>query len=259
MDIARRVFIGVPSDKYLNESEKEIKWGIVEKIEQIGYLAEMFGSVRLKPGLSTGRPWHIREVDRVARRCIGGVLIGLPRWRWPAEINVQSFPTEYNHYECAVLYTLGIPILVLMQDNIAEHCVFYRGSGHLITQFPENAGLKWLETADFTGAFGIWMKNLEKRRDVFLGYSSASIGLAANIKNILEHKFHATVLDWGSDFTAGPTILESITEAASRCSGGIFLFTRDEKMEGEENIAAPRDNVILRQDILLMLKVPIVY
>ena len=54
--------------------------------------------------------------------------------------------------------------------------------------------------------------------------------------------YDATVLDW-QDFGPG-TILEQIEAAASRCSAGVFLFTNTDKLAGEEDKAAPRDNVV---------------
>lgn len=42
------------------------------------------------------------------------------------------------------------------------------------------------------------------------------------------------------------TILTRIEDAAARCSGGIFLFTKDDKLEPDDGKlqAAPRDNVV---------------
>jgi predicted nucleotide-binding protein len=79
------------------------------------------------------------------------------------------------------------------------------------------------------------------RKDIFLGYSSEAEGTARNIARLLS-SYDATVLDW-QDFGPG-TILEQIEAAASRCSAGVFLFTNSDKLEGQEDKAAPRDNVV---------------
>jgi predicted nucleotide-binding protein len=45
------------------------------------------------------------------------------------------------------------------------------------------------------------------------------------------------------DFLAGPTIYEQIEAAARVCACGLFLFTKDDPLEGKAG-AAPRDNVV---------------
>ena len=141
-------------------------------------------------------------------------------------------------------HTLGIPMLVLAQQGVADRGIFNYGAGHFITTIPVDANRSWIESQAFEGCFNGWIRRLSERKDIFLGYSSTSKGVANNIKNLLEYKFQTSVLDWASDLAAGPTILQRISEAAALCSSGIFLFTRDDKLEGTNDIAAPRDNVI---------------
>ena len=52
------------------------------------------------------------------------------------------------------------------------------------------------------------------------------------------------MLDWTKGFKAGESILDQIETASSNCSSGIFLFTKDDTLEGGDDAAAPRDNVI---------------
>src|SRR5262249_42163071 len=59
----------------------------------------------------------------------------------------------------------------------------------------------------------------------------------------------ATVLDWKSDFVGGATILEQVENAARQTTGGVFLFTRDDKLKGKGGPAAPRDNVIFEAGV----------
>lgn len=51
------------------------------------------------------------------------------------------------------------------------------------------------------------------------------------------------VLDW-REFALAGSILERIREAAHRCTGAVFLFTKDDRLKKGEQVA-PRDNVIL--------------
>jgi predicted nucleotide-binding protein len=78
---------------------------------------------------------------------------------------------------------------------------------------------------------------------VFLAYSSASAVTAAQIKALVENS-GASVLDWKSDFVAGPTILSSIKDAADTCSCGIFVFGEDDSIASGDHLMAPRDNVV---------------
>ena len=99
----------------------------------------------------------------------------------------------------------------------------------------------WLDSPTFHHALQGWKHALDQHRDVFLGYSGTSVGLAKNLKQYLLLNLGATVLDWKPDFVAGSTILEQIQEMAGRCSGGIFLFTKDDQLAGEGEQVAPRD------------------
>ena len=170
------------------------------------------------------------------------MIIGLPRWAVMLGPQEARFASEYNHYEGAVVHTLGLPMLVLADEAIGDRGIFSRAGGPYIIPVPSDTDLNWLTTPDFTAPFSHWVSDLSKRRDVFLGYCSSSRG--SDLKRFLQMDLGATVLDWQLDFAPGRTILEEITEAASRCSGGVFLFTRDDELVGPMNQAAPRDNVV---------------
>jgi hypothetical protein len=79
MPFPRRVFVSTPEDKPLTEGHKALKWGIINKIEEAGYKAEIFD--RLRPGNSMAgeMPWSLSRLHTVVSHCIGAVIIGLPR------------------------------------------------------------------------------------------------------------------------------------------------------------------------------------
>ena len=57
------------------------------------------------------------------------------------------------------------------------------------------------------------------------------------------------------DFGAGETILNRIGEAAENCQTGLFLFSKDDKLEGSaEKVAAPRDNVVFEAGFFIQAK-----
>jgi hypothetical protein len=155
-------------------------------------------------------------------------------------------PTEYCHYEAAIARTLGLPLLILAQDNLMRRVVFDMQFGPYIGVFPEGADRSWLNTKEFEVCFAHWRAQLENRRDVFLGYCGASSGTARNLRRFLEQEIGATVLDWQRDFRPGRSILEEIEEARARCAAGIFLFTQDDEIRDVSGAqqAAPRDNVV---------------
>ena len=89
--------------------------------------------------------------------------------------------------------------------------------------------------------FDYWVTLLSERRDVFLGYSSASEGTAAAIKRYLL-SLGTQVLDWQTDFIPGRMILDQIEKTAARSVGGIFQFMKDDDLTTTARPkAVPRD------------------
>ena len=124
-----------------------------------------------------------------------------------------------------------------------------------VSTFPPAAGPEWLDTRAFTAPFAIWQRQIEDRRDVFLGYCSASTSTAQLVKAWLTVR-GVKVLDWQTDFPPGRNILQQIGEAAARCSGGIFLFTCDDEVAepGPGHAAVPRDNVVFEAGFFVHAK-----
>ncbi len=82
MPIVRRVFVSMPADQWLTQNQNDLKWGIVDEIKRLGYLPEIFTNPKGMPGLAAGMAWSATDLDRVARNCIGAVILGLPRWEF---------------------------------------------------------------------------------------------------------------------------------------------------------------------------------
>lgn len=246
MPVTRRIYVSMPADDWLTPAQNDMKWGVVERIEQLGYTPEIFTDPSGRESLSSGLSWSASDADEIARHCHGAAIIGLPRWVFKAREGTVYLPTEYCQYEGAIARTLGLPLLILAQSNLMRRVVFDGNFGYYIGEFPEGADKSWLSTKQFETCFGHWRTRLEKRRDVFLGYCSGSSATARILRDFLEQEIGATVLDWQRDFTPGRSILEEIEEARSRCAAGIFLFTSDDKLRGARggHQAAPRDNVV---------------
>jgi len=257
MSITRRIFVSLPADNWLTAAQNDLKWGVVERIEQLGYTPEIFtdptpGRISLSAGLS----WSAANVEEIARRCHGAAIIGLPRWIFEARDGWFLMPTEYSHYEGALARTLGLPILILAQDNLMKRAVFDWQFGSSMGIFPDGADRSWLNTNEFKVRFDQWRNQLEARRDVFLGYCGASSKTAKKVRSFLEKQAGTTVLDWKRDFTPGRSILDQIQEASNRCTAGIFLFTKDDELleASDEQQAAPRDNVVFEAGYFASVK-----
>jgi hypothetical protein len=256
MPVARRVFVSMPADKWLTPNQNDLKWGVVEEIEALGYKAEIFFDPRGKPGLAAAKAWSAREADNVLRSCVAAVIIGMPRWIFPTSDGHVNLPTEFCHYEGAVAYTLRLPMLVLVQEDVVRRVIFDQSYDGYVGVFPREADRTWLTTHWFQTPFGYWKHQLEERRDVFLGYCGSSQEAAKNLKQSLQHDLGVTVLDWQTDFSPGRSILDEISEAAARCSAGIFLFTKDDKLSdrARKNKAVPRDNVVFEAGYFINAK-----
>jgi hypothetical protein len=79
----------------------------------------------------------------------------------------------------------------------------------------------------------------------FPGLLGSSDETAGAVKRLLL-SLGATVPDWKTDFIPGRTIPAQIEQAAARCIGSIFLFTRDDDLvdNGQIEKSVPRDNVV---------------
>ena len=256
MTITRRIYVSLPADPWLPRNLNELKWGIVDEIEKLGYTPEIFTNPRGKPGLASPKAWNPRDADHIARRCVGAALLGMARWQFQDQDGQPALlPTEFNHYEGALARTLGLPTLVLVQRNVRRRVVFDMSYGGYVGEFAPDADLGWLHCDEFRVPFLYWKNLLDERRDVFLGYCSSSATTAAAIKRFLL-SMGAKVLDWQTDFIPGRTILDQIAEAAARSVGGIFLFTKDDDLvdHGQRETAVPRDNVVFEAGYFVGLK-----
>jgi hypothetical protein len=246
MEIVRRIFISVPNDKILNDNQREFKWTLIKKIEELGFIAEIFYNTQPNPRSKTIRKsWTFEECINVIRRCVGAIIIGLPRHSHSTPEGVLKLPTEYAHFEGALSIFLNLPTFLLKEKGLYGRGVFSYNGAHIMTTFPDDAtSVEWLSSEKFKTDLDLFLKEIHNRKDIFLGYCSTSKGTARTIKLFIEKVIGATILDWQTDFSERKTIIEEIEDASKQTSGAIFLFTRDDKLDNEIGLAAPRDNVV---------------
>jgi hypothetical protein len=229
-------------DDYLTPTQNDVKWAIVDRIIGAGFMPHFFFPyipAKYEGKVIAQSPWSTDDVDRVIRNCVGAVMIGFPRWTISEERG-EKLASDYTHYEAGIVHTLGLPMFMVLEEGIPWRGAF-DGNTHNICTILRNTDAASLDKPSFSQPFANWVTRVKGRKDIFLGYSSEAEGTAKNIARLLSG-YEATVLDW-KNFGPG-TILEQIEDAASRCSAGIFLFTNSDKLEGEGDRAAPRDNVV---------------
>jgi predicted nucleotide-binding protein len=119
---------------------------------------------------------------------------------------------------------------------------------------PQDANISWLSNATFRKSFKAWTQKMDERPDVFLGYCSEARSTAQSIHLYLKEKLNLSVMNWDMDFTGGGTVLEEIDRSSRLCTCGIFLFTKDDPLEGDKGHAAPRDNVVFEAGYFIRSK-----
>jgi hypothetical protein len=243
----RRIFVSMPADGWQTAAEKRLKWGIVDRIESQGYVAEVFTDPRGQESLSASQTWSRAACEAVMRRCDGCAVLGFARRRLTEGSAPVALPTEYNHYEGAIAHLLGLPVLTYIQEGVTPRVVFDGQVAGYMGKIPAAPTAAWFNTGEFKVSFAYWLEKLSCRRDVFLGYCSASSLLAKKLKAHLVNELGLSVLDWAMDFDPARSIFQEIERAAGQCGAGVFLFTKDDKLAKAVNgktRAVPRDNVV---------------
>lgn len=212
----------------------------------MGYTAEIFFDPRGTTSIAASKAWSATECEAIMRRCDGCLLLGFARWRLIRETEPFWLPTDFNHYEGALAFTLGLPLLVLVQQGVQRRVVFDSSYKGYVGEIPMEPTPEWLNSNDFAVPFKYWREQLNLRRDIFLGYCGSASHTAAKVKTFLTSTLRLSVLDWATDFDPATTILRQVEDASRRCGAGIFIFTKDDTLSGKggQRKAAPRDNVV---------------
>jgi hypothetical protein len=245
----RRVFVSATRNDILDDRRRSLKKAILEKLRQEGFEPQEFW----ESGISENLAWSFENVNRVMRQCVGALVLGFPRWRFPGPSSEIRLVGEYSHYEGAVALTHGLPIFLLAERHVMDRGVVWTGGGRTVTYIPDDAQTDWVENPEFLKRFAAWRREMEARKDVFLGYCSKSAGTAAQIQLRLE-RIGASVLNYAMDFRAGRSILNEIESARATCFCGVFLFSEDDPLEGSTGVAAPRDNVVFEAGYFMSSK-----
>ena len=67
--MTRRIYVSFPADPWLPKNLNDLKWGIVEEIEKLGYTPELFANPHWgKPGFASAKSWNPRDADEIEVR-----------------------------------------------------------------------------------------------------------------------------------------------------------------------------------------------
>ena len=237
-----RIFISVPLDQSLTQTQVEIKTAIIDKVKSADFDPQEFNVSGLP--ITTG--WTFDNVEKIMQRCHGAIILAFSKWQVvTANSTLVIMPTEYNHYEGALALTLDKDTLIIKENGVTSRGIAYTGGGHYILQIPQNATQQWVSSKEFTTQFNAWTDAISNRHHVFFGYSGKAADTANRIIKYLTQQVGVRVRDWQVDFKPAGTILDEIEEASKKTLGGIFLFTKDDELvNGDHAYAAPRDNVV---------------
>ncbi len=248
--MTRRIFVSAQIKDRLTSEEAAIVENILEKIRNEGYQLERF----YKSGEAEELGWSFANAERVINKCIGAIFIVFPTYSFEKDSRQFHFTGEAVHYEGGIVNTHNIPLLIISDARVQRHGITSLSGGQSICFIPSGATTAWLKDDEFIIPFSRWMNKLKNRKDVFFGYSSQAASTANKIMKFLMIDLKLKVLDWEQNFTAGQSILQEIETAAKECAGGIFLFTKDDTLEGTESVAAPRDNVVFEAGFFIHAK-----
>ena len=251
-----RVFISSPLNQGLTPDQLDVKKGILDRIEMVGFEPQEFGV----SGDFSQIPWNFDNIQYVLGRCQGSVILGLIRWDvWNAQ-NKYRFSSVYSSYEGALFPAKNIPTFILMHEHVYPGDVVFQGEGQnksegqYIVSLPDKVTSSWLQTDNFLSKFNGWVDSVKNRHHVFFGYSSKAQATANKIKDFLIQK-GVSVMDWAVDFKPAFYSLDDFERASKSCMGGIFLFTKDDEIiTGDAKSAAPRDNVIFEAGYFMHAK-----
>jgi len=241
MTLKRRIFVSIQNPSLLDERRRAVQDGVIAKIEGLGMQPEIF----LHAGTAASLSWSLPNALEVMRRCSGAVVLGFRRWTLTDPAGEQlNFASEYAQIEGTLAAALRLPLLIAVERGLVDRGITWTGAGHPLLFMPQGADDGWLEGDSFRQRFGIWTDQVQQRSDVFLGYCSKSRATAQALHLFLKERMELKVRNWELDFAAAGIILDEIETAARLCSGGIFLFTQDDPLQGSDVRAAPRDNVV---------------
>ena len=239
------MFISLTHDRYLDDRQNNVKWGIVQRVIDAGYEPHLFFPAvppRFAATVHREVPWTADRVKETVGGAIGAVMIGYPRWKYGDDAHAS----EFTHYEAGVAHTTGIPMFMVLERGIRWRGAFDQSSAQ-ICEVPQDADRVMAGEFILRTVLQPLARANSTRASTYSSATQAAQGTAKNLKRVFEGK-GARVLDW-QEFGPG-TILEQIERAAACCTGGVFLFTADDALDGDAGNGCPTGQCRLRGGLL---------
>jgi len=159
--MALNVFVSVGTA--LNPSQEEFVNAVEARLRAIGLNPVTIGRNRF----SASAP--LRAVSDLMDECRGTVVIALERYRFPegeerpesslrAELADVRLPTVWNQIEAAMAYSRGLPLLVLVDQELRTDGLLEKGNEWYVQELCVEPAA--LNTSTFAGILASWRELL---------------------------------------------------------------------------------------------------
>ena len=170
------IFVSVGTG--LNDRQETFVSAVEARLRGIGFVPCTIG----RNTFSTDAP--LAAVMDLMDRCAGAVVIAVERYFLEEgrerrgsdrekRLGPTSFPTSWNQIEAAMAYGRGLPLLVLVDEQL--HCdgLLEKGNDWFVFELPlEPAALR---SAAFAGLLEDWRSKVSKRSDAIPAKSAAKL------------------------------------------------------------------------------------
>jgi len=158
------VFVSVGTG--LNAAQEAFVSAVEERLKAVGLNPCTIG----RNTFSTEAPLH--AVIELMDRCVGTVIVALERYRVERGVERRAspqekaltdvgFPTAWNQIEAAMAYGRGLPLLVLVDEQLRCDGLLERGNDWFVHEVPLDAAA--LNNPAFTGLLKDWRDRIEQR------------------------------------------------------------------------------------------------
>ena len=159
------VFVSVGTG--LNAAQEAFVGAVEERLKAVGLNPCTIG----RNTFSTEAPLH--AVIELMDRCVGAVIVAIERYRVESGVERRAtpqekplsdvaFPTAWNQIEAAMAYGRGMPLLVVVDEQLRCDGLLEKGNDWFVYQVPLDPGA--LNTPAFTGLLKDWRDRIEQRK-----------------------------------------------------------------------------------------------
>jgi hypothetical protein len=240
MDTRWKVKVLAPQTNNLSKQQRAFLTALVDRLEAEDHIKVIHRDMGTG-GRNSARYDEIKDCD-------GVVILAFEQWKGKRSVgnkgDVAVMPSEFTHIGIVQAGLSERPYLILREKSLSSRGALRNGFADVPLDLPSSLDPKWLRSERFDIQFDRFLKTVQARYHVFLGYSSQAETVADKLLIFLTDRLKLRVYDWHR-FAPTKSIWESIEDAERRTNGAIFLFMKDDPIGyGEDKKFMPRDNVI---------------